>query len=97
MHPSRLVEAAGVEPASGKDRRGTSTCIAPSARLAGRPPKGQMSGRQARLSFAFGSRARAVTLCRCSGRSDAHGQARPARGLPAESNPSGAETCGQLF
>ena len=66
MHPSRLVEAAGVEPASGKDRRGTSTCIAPSARLAGRPPKGQMSGRQALLIFALGSRADCLRLSRCS-------------------------------
>jgi len=39
MHPSRLVEAAGVEPASGRDQRGTSTCVASSEALSPAVPR----------------------------------------------------------
>src|SRR5881409_470882 len=44
-----MVEAAGVEPASGRDQRGTSTCVATSVALTGRPPKWQRSGQPALL------------------------------------------------
>ena len=37
-----VVEAAGVEPASETDQLRTSTCVAPSVDLAGRPPMGQV-------------------------------------------------------
>jgi len=60
-----MVEAAGVEPASGTDQRGPSTCVATSAALAGRPPRWQRSGRPAR-TFSPQGLGRALRLSRCA-------------------------------
>jgi len=60
-----VVEAAGVEPASEKDQRGTSPCAAPLLALAGRPAKGQRSGQPAHVISPSGT-GRSVRLSRCS-------------------------------
>src|SRR5262245_28229151 len=76
-----MVEAAGVEPASGKDQRGTSTCVATLADVAGRHPRWQRSGRPARSSFALRLRARLQAIPLCDAHPVPRGKKGPVDGL----------------